>query len=80
MILNEEQIQIRDMARDFARERLMPGAAERDATSRFPREELREMGELATQMLLSSFEGAPFAESRQVIETGLIVRGSSVPS
>jgi LacI family transcriptional regulator len=44
------------------------------------RQPLREMGELATQMLLSSFEGAPFAESRQVIETGLIVRGSSVPS
>ena len=46
MILNEQQLQIRDMARDFARERLAPGAAERDRESRFPREELREMGEL----------------------------------
>jgi alkylation response protein AidB-like acyl-CoA dehydrogenase len=46
MILSEEQIQIRDMARDFARERLAPGAAERDTQSRFPGAELREMGEL----------------------------------
>ncbi|QLF71944.1 acyl-CoA dehydrogenase family protein (plasmid) [Peteryoungia desertarenae] len=46
MILNESQQQIRDMARNFAMERLAPGAAERDRTSRFPREELSEMGEL----------------------------------
>lgn len=46
MILTEQQTQIRDMARDFSRERLAPGAAERDAQSRFPREELKEMGEL----------------------------------
>ena len=46
MILTEQQSQIRDMARDFARERLAPWAAERDRESRFPREELKEMGEL----------------------------------
>lgn len=46
MILNETQEQIRDAARDFAQERLAPGAAERDAQSRFPREELDEMGQL----------------------------------
>lgn len=46
MILTEQQSQIRDMARDFARERLAPGAAERDAKSLFPREALKEMGEL----------------------------------
>lgn len=46
MILTEEQTMIRDMARQFARERLAPGAAERDRDSRFPAEELREMGEL----------------------------------
>ena len=46
MILTESQQQIRDMARDFARERLAPGAAERDRNSRFPRRELKEMGEL----------------------------------
>lgn len=46
MILTEEQAMIRDMARQFARERLAPGAAERDRDSRFPAQELREMGEL----------------------------------
>lgn len=46
MILNETQEQIRDAAREFAQERLAPGAAERDAQSRFPREELDEMGQL----------------------------------
>ncbi|WP_426129969.1 acyl-CoA dehydrogenase family protein [Pararhizobium sp. PWRC1-1] len=46
MILSEQQIQIRDMARDFARERLAPGAAERDVSHAFPKDELKEMGEL----------------------------------
>jgi butyryl-CoA dehydrogenase len=46
MILSEQQIQIRDMARDFARERLLPGAAERDVKHAFPTDEMREMGEL----------------------------------
>ena len=46
MILDETTEQIRDAVRDFAQERLAPGAAERDATSRFPREELTEMGAL----------------------------------
>ncbi|MBZ9790141.1 acyl-CoA dehydrogenase family protein [Rhizobium sp. 3T7] len=46
MILSELQQQIRDLARDFARERLAPGAAARDREHRFAREELAEMGEL----------------------------------
>ncbi|KAA0693686.1 acyl-CoA dehydrogenase [Neorhizobium sp. P12A] len=46
MILSELQQQIRDVARDFARERLAPGAAKRDREHLFPREELKEMGEL----------------------------------
>jgi alkylation response protein AidB-like acyl-CoA dehydrogenase len=46
MILTEQQVQIRDMARDFARKRLMPGAAERDMSHSFPKDELKEMGEL----------------------------------
>ncbi|MFA7412879.1 MAG: acyl-CoA dehydrogenase family protein [Rhizobium sp.] len=46
MILSEEQQQIRDVAREFARERLLPGAAARDAQHAFPRQELKEMGEL----------------------------------
>lgn len=46
MILDETQEQIRDTARDFAQERLAPGAAKRDEQSLFPRAELTEMGEL----------------------------------
>ena len=46
MRLDETDLQIRDMARDFARERLWPTAAARDAEHRFPREELAEMGRL----------------------------------
>jgi len=37
---------IRDMARDFAQERLAPNAAEWDKTKKFPIEELKAMGEL----------------------------------
>ena len=46
MILSKEQIMIRDMARDFAQERLFPNAAEWDKNKTFPAEELKEMGEL----------------------------------
>lgn len=46
MLITEEQAMVRDMARQFARERLAPGAAERDRTAAFPADELREMGEL----------------------------------
>ncbi|MBA1148707.1 acyl-CoA dehydrogenase family protein [Ectothiorhodospiraceae bacterium WFHF3C12] len=37
---------IRDSARTFARDRLLPGAADRDRTSAFPRDALREAGEM----------------------------------
>ncbi|MGO8504990.1 acyl-CoA dehydrogenase family protein [Rhizobium leguminosarum] len=46
MILSDLQQQISDLARDFARDRLAPGAAKRDREHLFPREELKEMGEL----------------------------------
>ncbi len=46
MLLNETQLAIRDMARDFARDRLAPGAADRDRKHQFPRAELTEMGDL----------------------------------
>lgn len=46
MVLSDLQQQIRDLARDFAREQLAPGAAARDREHRFPREQLSEMGEL----------------------------------
>ncbi|MBC2771880.1 acyl-CoA dehydrogenase family protein [Rhizobium sp. AQ_MP] len=46
MVLSELQQQILEMTRSFARERLAPGAADRDRQHRFPRQELTEMGEL----------------------------------
>ena len=44
--LNEEQMMIRAMVRDFAREELMPSAAERDLTGEFPAKNVKKMGEL----------------------------------
>ncbi|MEE3622666.1 acyl-CoA dehydrogenase [Nitrospirillum sp. BR 11752] len=52
MLITEEQAMVRDMARAFARERLAPGAAERDRTSAFPAEEIRAMGELGLMGML----------------------------
>lgn len=46
MRLDETRAAIRDMARDFARERLAPTAAARDAAHAFPADELAEMGRL----------------------------------
>ncbi len=46
MILTEEQLMIRDMARAFAQEQLAPTAADRDRTGAFPAEAIRQMGEL----------------------------------
>ncbi|MDH7786452.1 butyryl-CoA dehydrogenase [Ochrobactrum sp. 19YEA23] len=46
MLLTDTQDQIRDAVRDFAQERLAPGAAQRDREHAFPRAELTEMGEL----------------------------------
>ncbi len=44
--LTEEQQMIQDMARDFAREVLMPTAGQRDRTCEFPAENLARMAEL----------------------------------
>lgn len=44
--LSEEHASIRDAARDFARTVLLPGVIERDIECRFPREEVRKLGEL----------------------------------
>ena len=46
MELTQEQTMIRDMAREFARERLAPNAAEWDRNRTFPAEALREMAQL----------------------------------
>jgi alkylation response protein AidB-like acyl-CoA dehydrogenase len=46
VILDEQQTMIRDVARQFARQRLAPHAARRDRESHFPIEEMRELGRL----------------------------------
>ena len=38
MLLDEMQEQIRDAVRDYAQERLAPGAAKRDEESLFPKD------------------------------------------
>ena len=44
--LTEEQIMIRDAARDFAQNVLLPGVIERDEKQQFPTEQIKQMGEL----------------------------------
>ncbi|RAV30967.1 acyl-CoA dehydrogenase [Sinomicrobium soli] len=44
--LSEEQLMIRDAARDFARNELLPGVVERDEKQLFPAEQVRHMGAL----------------------------------
>ena len=46
MLLNEDQTSIRDMARQFAQERLKPFAADWDREHRYPAEAIAEMAEL----------------------------------
>ena len=44
--LNEEQLAVRDAARDFAQRVLKPGVIERDTHMTYPTDEIRQMGEL----------------------------------
>lgn len=44
--LTEEQLAVRDAARDFAQNVLKPGVIERDNEQRFPKDEIRQLGEL----------------------------------
>ncbi|EKE75104.1 acyl-CoA dehydrogenase family protein [Oceanibaculum indicum] len=52
MRLSEEQRMIRDMARDFAREKLLPNAAHWDREHEFPAEAVAEMGALGLMGML----------------------------
>lgn len=45
-MLSEEQKLIQDMARNLAQDKIAPGAAERDRTASFPKNELKAMAEL----------------------------------
>ena len=44
--LNEEQLAVRDAARDFAQNVLKPGVIDRDENQTFPTEEVKQLGEL----------------------------------
>ena len=44
--LSEEQLMIRQAARDFAQNELLPGVIERDEHQKFPAEQIKKMGEL----------------------------------
>lgn len=44
--LNEEQLAVRDAAREFAQKELKPGVIARDSTMAFPREQVRRMAEM----------------------------------
>jgi butyryl-CoA dehydrogenase len=50
--LTDEQRMVRDVARNFARTRLIPFAAERDREARFPTEALAELGQLGFMGML----------------------------
>src|SRR6476620_1923339 len=43
---SEEQLMIRDAARDFANTELKPGVIERDEHQKFPAEQVKKLGEL----------------------------------
>jgi alkylation response protein AidB-like acyl-CoA dehydrogenase len=60
MLLSEDQIMVRDMARRFAREALAPHAAAWDRDRTFPADALRQMGELGLLGMLipPEFDGA----------------------
>lgn len=44
--LSEEQLAVRDAAREFAQIELLPGVIDRDTEGKFPKEQLKKMGEL----------------------------------
>lgn len=44
--LTEEQIAVRDAAREFAKAELLPGVIERDRAQQFPAEQIKKMGQL----------------------------------
>ena len=54
--LTEEHIMIRDAARDFAKNELLPGVIERDDKQEFPKEQMKKMGELGFLGMMTSPE------------------------
>lgn len=54
--LTEEHIAVRDAARDFAVNELLPGVIERDEHQKFPAEQVKKMGELGFLGMMTSPE------------------------
>lgn len=54
--LTEEQQAVRDAAKDFAENRLLPEVIDRDIHTRFPSQEIKEMGELGLMGMEVSME------------------------
>lgn len=54
--LTEEHIAVRDAARDFAINELLPGVIERDEHQKFPAEQVKKMGELGFLGMMTSPE------------------------
>ena len=52
--LSEEQLMIRQAARDFAQNELKPGVIERDEHQRFPAEQIKKLGELGFMGMMVS--------------------------
>lgn len=60
VLLTDSQVMVRDMAQRFAAERLAPYSAEWDRSKEFPRDRIREMGELGLMGMLvpEEYDGA----------------------
>lgn len=53
-ILTEEQLAVKEAARDFARQECLPGVIERDSTMTYPTEQMRMLGELGFMGMMVS--------------------------
>ncbi|MBC8053082.1 MAG: acyl-CoA dehydrogenase family protein [Sphingobacteriaceae bacterium] len=58
----EEQLMIKQAARDFAQQELKPGVIERDELQKFPKEQIKKLGELGFlgMMVSHDYHGAAF--------------------
>ena len=45
-ILTEEQLAVQEAAREFTQKELLPGVIDRDREMKYPREQVRKLGEL----------------------------------
>jgi alkylation response protein AidB-like acyl-CoA dehydrogenase len=77
MIYTEEQLMVRDMARQFANDKLAPNAARWDRETIFPADAIREMGELGLMGMVvpeayqgSATDSVSYAMALEEIATG----------